>query len=59
VLQAIDDDEEDDIQSNEVFETGRINEIINQERDITVISDDDDGDNTSETGETTLDEKKR
>ena len=49
MLHSLDeDDEDDDIQSNEVFETGRIAEIINQEREVIEISDDDSGSFTSE-----------
>ena len=58
VLQASDDEEEEeDIQTNEVFETGRINELMGENDDPMVISEEDDeeinmGEYASETDDT-------
>jgi hypothetical protein len=53
VLQAIDEDDDEDIQTNEVFEAGRINEIMGEIDHPMTISEDDEGDETGESASET------
>lgn len=40
-LHAIDQEDDDEIQLNDVFEAGRVNEVLNQEDEPMIISEDD------------------
>ena len=62
VLKTLEEDDEDEIQTNEVFETGRMDELANQEDEAIIISDNEENEedqtrsNTSETEDSNEDE---